>query len=443
MLSFFRIAWRNATLNWRHSLMAIISVAAGFVSLSIFQNYMLDVKHMYVKTYEQRFMYGQLIVEKKGAQQNRGIDSPAPELNELDVREQAWIANYLSSHPSEVQKSVRFLKVFGMIGNGSANTIFSGYGYDIQNGAELRKPNWEWNTLAGKPLQLSPQPNGIVLGVSLASILGCEPEQKSHYLNGQGGYEAIERPFKCRQTGDFQLNVATESGQANALTGSLVGIIDAAYKDLDTKFVAMPLEMAQTLMATQKLSYISVQLSDSTDALSFANKMRADASGAGIQLDVTRWQDHPDGDLYVRTMSLLTIFRNFVVAVILVIAGLSVLSTMIKIVTERTREIGTLRSMGYSRHQVLALFALEVFLLSVIGIATGLLTALASSWAINLIGLTYKAGMLTEPVPFRVAFSAPIYISSAVFLVVIATLAAVVPAYQATGRRVSELLTHV
>jgi putative ABC transport system permease protein len=439
MLAFLRIAWRNAVLNWRHSLMAIISVAAGFVSLSIFQNYMLDVKHMYVSTYEQRFMYGQVIVEKKGAQQNRGTDSPAQELDEKD---QAWIENYFSSHTTEVQKSVRFLKVFGMIGSGSANTIFSGYGYDVQNGAELRKPNWTWNTLAGKPLQLSSEKNGIVLGVSLASILGCEPEQKSHYLNGQGGYEAVERPFKCRQP-DFQLSVATESGQANAMTGSLVGIIDAAYKDLDTKFVAMPLEMAQTLMATKKLSYISVQLSDQTDPLSFANQMRSEAAAAGIQLDVTRWQDHPDGDLYVRTMSLLTIFRNFVVAVILVIAGLSVLSTVIKIVTERTREIGTLRSIGYSRHQVLALFAVEVFLLSAIGIVTGLVTSLISSWFINLISLTYKAGMLTEPVPFRVAFSAPIYISSAVFLVVIATLAAMVPAYQATGRKVSELLTHV
>ncbi len=439
MLSFLRIAWRNATLNWRHSLMAIISVAAGFVSLSIFQNYMLDVEHMYIDTYEHRFMYGQLIVEKRGAQQNLGADSPGLE---LDERDQAWVGKYLAEQGSSVLKSARFLQIFGMIGNGFANTIFSGYGYDVQNGAEIRKPGWEWNTLAGKPLHLSTDPSGVVMGVSLASILGCEPEQRSHYLNGKGGYEAIERPFKCRRP-DFQLSVATESGQANALSATPVGIIDAAYKDLDTKYIAMSLEMAQTLLATKKLSYVTVLLSNDVSPLLFAQKMKKAATDAGIELDVTRWQDHPAGDLYVRTMNLLTIFRNFVVAVILMIAGLSVLSTMIKIVTERTREIGTLRSIGYSRSQVLTLFTVEAFLLSMIGMSVGLATALISSWVINLLGLTYKAGMLTEPVPFRVAFSASIYLGSAVFLVIIATFAAAMPAYRATGRKVSELLTHV
>jgi hypothetical protein len=50
--------------------------------------------------------------------------------------------------------------------------------------------------------------------------------------------------------------------------------------------------------------------------------------------------------------------------------------------------------------------------------------------------------MLTEPVPFRIAWDAQIYLTSLVFLSLVAILAAIGPSRSAARSRISELLVH-
>ena len=61
------MAARNLRANWKHSLAAILSLAAGFVAICLFESYFMRVKVMYRETFAQRAMYGDLIVEKHGA----------------------------------------------------------------------------------------------------------------------------------------------------------------------------------------------------------------------------------------------------------------------------------------------------------------------------------------------------------------------------------------
>ena len=55
-----------------------------------------------------------------------------------------------------------------------------------------------------------------------------------------------------------------------------------------------------------------------------------------------------------------------------IVGGLGVLNTMLMAVSERTREIGTLRAVGWSRGQVLRLILAEGLVISVIGGGLGL-----------------------------------------------------------------------
>ncbi|MFN9065637.1 MAG: hypothetical protein ACK5V3_00295, partial [Bdellovibrionales bacterium] len=162
MFPLARIAYRNTKKNWRHSLAAIISISAGFLSLVLFQGYIADVNQMYDVGFSNRAMYGHVIIENPEV--NTTLGKSLGEEIYLDVAEQKKIKEFLSSKKENVHVSVRFLPVTGTVTNGINSFIFIAMGYDLTAGAEMRKPLWEWEALYGEPLHVAQNPQGIVLG---------------------------------------------------------------------------------------------------------------------------------------------------------------------------------------------------------------------------------------------------------------------------------------
>jgi putative ABC transport system permease protein len=122
---------------------------------------------------------------------------------------------------------------------------------------------------------------------------------------------------------------------------------------------------------------------------------------------------------------------------------MTVLTTMAKAVAERTREIGTLRSLGFLRRQIVALFALEAAVLAAIASAIGLAIAVGVTLLVNAAGVTYDAGLLAQPFPLHLELVPRTYAGTALFLAAVAAVAAVVPARRAARARIPDALTHV
>ena len=70
-----------------------------------------------------------------------------------------------------------------------------------------------------------------------------------------------------------------------------------------------------------------------------------------------------------------------VAAIAILIGGLGMMSAMVMSVMERTREIGTLRAVGWSRGRVMRMILGEAILLSAVGGVIGVLIGLLLSWA--------------------------------------------------------------
>jgi putative ABC transport system permease protein len=84
-----------------------------------------------------------------------------------------------------------------------------------------------------------------------------------------------------------------------------------------------------------------------------------------------------------------------------VVGGLGVLNTMLMTVSERTREIGTLRAVGWSRGQVLRLILTEGMVISMVGGVIGLLMGTFGAetlihWAPRGLDTRYSALLLTQ-----------------------------------------------
>lgn len=433
------IAIRNVLLYWRQSLASIISVSAGFMSLVIFQGYMEDMKHLNVESFRSRMMYGDGIIEHPKFSEQEGMAEPWK--HSISEDESQAIQKYFVEHSSEISAWIPFVLVEGVITNGPTSTIYRGYGYDFEKGVQMRGKDWAWNALYGVPADVAKNPVGVILGQSLGKILSCRPLKKEKILDASAGYKAEVRPFNCLNP-QVQVNTVTGSGQLNASNLEVVGMIDAAFKEIDNKFVAMSLEQAHLLMDTKNISYFTVKLNSEDQVPEFIQNFNAYAEKNQIVARMKHWTDHLVGDIYNKTMSLLTIFRNFVVVIIVSIAGLSIFNTMLKIVKERTREIGTLRSLGFIPSQILFIFTFEGFLLSFIGCAIGAVLGLFSTFLLNSLQIVYKAGMLVEPILFHIQINLDLYLISYVLLSLIAVLTAYLATRSTIQRNVAENLIY-
>jgi putative ABC transport system permease protein len=87
-------------------------------------------------------------------------------------------------------------------------------------------------------------------------------------------------------------------------------------------------------------------------------------------------------ELYASGVPALNIFINVVVAIAAIISTLVILLAMYTTVTERTRQIGILKSLGMSKTTIAWVIEQEAILVSVLGVIVGVLLTLATRFAV-------------------------------------------------------------
>lgn len=419
LASLLRIAARNVRRNWRHSLASMLSIVMGVLCIGLFEGYMKGQEGRYDDGFSRRGMLGHVIIEHAAAQGS--LDEPLSHVLEKDA--QTFVEDFLAAR-SDVEARVRLLDVTGLASDGSASAVVLGFGYDVEQGALMRGPQWAWNTLAGRPLQEA-GPDSILLGKSLGRVFGCTA--------------ADSDALACTEP-TLQIQSTTREGHLNVVDAEVVGLAKVALKDLDARYAIMPLPLAQRLLDTDVVSRYSVRLHDPDDAAAFIEQLDAAAAAKGVEIVAQRWQDHRLGEVYRRITSILTTFRNLVTLVVFIVVGMSVLNTHYKAVSERTREIGTLRSLGFLRRHIVTLFAFEGGLLALLAGLVGALVTVPLTLGINGLGITYKAGLLLEPIPLYVEPIPTVYLATIAALGGLSVLAAIVPARRASRMTIPSAL---
>jgi putative ABC transport system permease protein len=440
MIIFLKIALRNVRVNWRHSLAALISIGCAYFSLVVFQGYINNTQNLYYAAYQHRGMYGDVIIE------NKNIFSKESRLMPfnfyLTEKDQTFVDGFLSQHASDITAKARFLEVQGVVTNGLTSNIFVGEGHDLEQGNIIRGDVWSWNTIYGAPIEQSKQVDSVLLGRTLGRVVGCIPTKAENPSGPNGGYIPEVRPFKCLRE-DLQLMASTEKGQVNAFDLTAVGLLDGGYKEMDARLVSMSLSNAQLMLGTKKITYETVLLNNQNKVPAFIADFKKAMTGEFSHLEMVRWQDHRAGEMYAKTMSILYIFRNFVIIVIGIISALTVLSSTMKTVTERTREIGTLQSLGFKKSKVLMIFLLESVGLATLGCFIGFILALATTFWVNYMRFYYQPANLSQPIPLHIDVSAFIYILAIVCLMVLNMLTVWAACRRVLKKSIVDCMNHV
>ncbi|MES2260100.1 MAG: FtsX-like permease family protein [Pseudomonadota bacterium] len=315
----------------------------------------------------------------------------------------------------EVKRVLPRLQFSGLISNGDKSEIFLGTGVDATQEFVVKGPFMKRE--AGELLdnQTPGKGPGLVLGKGLAKILGAQPGSS------------------------LTLMSTTTSGSLNAMDVVVTGVVSTGIADIDKRLAMVDLSTAQALLLTDKVSSLSLYLSDIDASDGTAAALSITHGGA---LEVRTWLQQ--AVFYQSVKSLYDRIFGFIGAIVLVIVLFSVTNTLAMAVMERTREIGTLRAMGATPGEVMRVFTLEGLALGSGGAAAGMLLAGVIALLLLLSGLQMPPPPgRTDGYPLAVSVSVSMYLGAALLVALMSGVASWFVSRNAARQSVVEALAHV
>jgi len=256
----------------------------------------------------------------------------------------------------------------------------------------------------GRYEALSTTPDGAVLGSGVAEKLGA-------------------------RVGD-RLVAAPPGGQPQSL--KVVAVIDTGIPSMDKTRIYIPLRRAQALLGKPDVvNTMGLRLGDIGLADGVA---RALESMSGYKCESWREANANFLGLFVQ-MNTIT---GFSLGILIVVAGFGILSILMQIVLEKTRDISILRSVGFTRRQIQRIFVSEGLIVGVIGATLG--CALAFVLVSLLDNLQVPMDGIVKSEKFLVEKSGWHYLGAATFAIGAGLVASIVPARRAGRTEPVEVL---
>jgi putative ABC transport system permease protein len=268
------------------------------------------------------------------------------------------------------------------------------------------------------------------------------------YLSGDGGEgivlgTGLAAALEVKVGDRVTLLATTPDGSLNAVDGVVMGLVDVRIKELNDRYLAAGQKLVERLLQTEAtVSKLVLFLKPDADEAKSAAALEKAMVAAGFPVTVLRWQDLA---VFYGQVKLLYIgIFGFVGAVLVTIVILAAAIVMTMAVTERTREIGTLRALGTRPAGIRRLFLAEGVLIAVAGCVAGTLLALLIRAILN------ASGIMLPPPPgassgtlLHVNFYALAYVAGLLAMLATMTFAAYFPARRASRITIVDALTHV
>jgi len=232
--------------------------------------------------------------------------------------------------------------------------------------------------------------------------------------------------------------------QMRQRTMTVAGIYDLGMPELEKGTVYVSLAEAQSLFdltgQSTEVAIVLKQLGTELKVMAAIEPMLS-----GYEIDTWR-NNYPELFAAITTKNgVMNIFS----VIILLIAGIGILNLLLMAVYERTREIGLLGAMGLKPRQISLLFILEGTLMGLVGVAAGIVLGLLFNGLLRRVGLDFSA--MAGATKYMALLTGRIYptwgleklLSRALTVALIAALAALIPAHEASRREPAEALHHV
>jgi putative ABC transport system permease protein len=268
------------------------------------------------------------------------------------------------------------------------------------------------------------------------------------YLSGDGGDgvllgTGLASALQVKTGDSITLMATTPDGSLNAVDAVVTGLADVQIKELNDRYLACGIALASRLLQSpETVSKLVVFLKRGADEGRTAGRLRLALNDAGYPVAIRNWRELA---VFYGQVKLLYIgIFGFVGAVLVVIVILSAAIVMTMAVTERTREIGTLRALGTRPSGILKMFLTEGTALAIAGCAAGMILALLVRAILNASGIILPPPPgATHGMPIHVQFYPLAYAAGLLVMIATMLLASYFPARRAARLSIVDALAHV
>jgi len=409
MLLYLRLAWRNIWRHRRRTVIVIIAMGLGLAMMMLYDG-MIDGFQQAIYGNAIKVLGGNIRVHAAGYAEK------ADSLPLLPIANDQTIIQAAQSIPNVVAATRR-------INTGGLATNTEGAFSVTITGIEPEKE-----------APLSPIAQHVTSGSYLTS------NDQDVVLIGRGLADLMDV-----QVGDkITLVGRSTHQQMRQRTMTVGGIYDIGVPTIEKQTIYISLAEAQSLY---DLPNQSTEIVITLKQLGEEPPVMAALTPALHGDEIESWaQSFPDLEQAITTKNgAMEIFS----VIIMLIAGIGVLNLLLMAVYERTREIGLLAAMGLKPSQIMTLFVLEGAMLGLVGVAAGFILGLILNGSLGIVGIDYSqfAGISD----YMALISGRVYptlgienfLNRAVPVFIIAILAALYPAHEASQHEPAEALHYV
>ncbi len=409
MKKYIKMAWRNMWRNWRRTGIAMIAIVLGLILL-VFMDGLYGGYDEAIFANAVRLYGGNLQIHTPGFR-DKAHRAPL-----LPVEDADQVVQTAMAHPEVLLASKR-IKTGGTIkerGEIMPVTITG-----IQPSVEAPISLIAENIVAGRFLQDNDE-DMIVIGKGMADELEV----------GVGDRITLAGKRK------------NESMRQRTMT--VAGIFNLGLKDAEKGMVFISLTEAQSLF---NLRDQATEVTVSLHTVGMEDQVIGELQADLQDYEVDSWLTlNPE---FRQVMDLSQQVTGIFGLIVVVIACIGILNLMMMAVFERTREMGVLAALGMKGRQVMGLFLLEGAMIGAVGAAIGCTLGWLAMLTFNQTG-GYDMSSYTDMGEIYAlmgdAFFATIepvgIVQQGFIIVVMAVLASLIPAWQASRKEPAEALHH-
>ncbi len=200
---------------------------------------------------------------------------------------------------------------------------------------------------------------GILLGQDLAEQLGV----------GVGDSVTLMTP---------QGTLSPMGVMPRARTVEVVGTYALGLYEFDSEFGMVTLEFAQRLVAKDHPDVIQLRVGDIYAAPAIARRLNASLGEGYVAQDWTELNRSLFSALWLEKMAI-----SITIGLIVIVGALNIISSLILLVMEKTRDIAILKTMGTSSHRIMRIFMAQGLIIGLVGTALGGASGLALCWVLD------------------------------------------------------------
>lgn len=400
---FARLVMLNVFRDWRKNMIACVAILVGTVSLILFGGYIAQIYEgiRLGSIYSQLGHYQVFSAARSDEAYSRSL---------IDARTAVRIEKNLES-VSEVAVVSRRIEAQGLVSFGNKSVGVLAYGVEADKDAEISRAV---KIVQGTGL-FAEKANSAVVGRELMAELGAK-------------------------IGDVvTLLVTTSDGAINAADVEVAGVMDTGAKELNKRFIKINLPQMQEALFSDSVTNLVVLLDESRQTAQTDAKIRAAVAKEGDKLDTKSWSDM--SDQYHQIVTMFDNIFGFVTVLVVIIIFAAIFNTMTMAVMERVSELSTIRALGASRGNLLAMVLSEGVVVGILAVVLGVACGSGLALLINFADIQ----MPTPPgstfsYPLRILLSPTILLIPAGLSLAATLVGGFFPAYRAGRLPINEAM---